>query len=737
MGLLDLKTDLKSLRYGQDTPGGGDSGQPYIKSKIPEGLTSKSPDFLLRNGYLAPRDALTDVARLTKMFFDLKSPNGLLFTAKQNVLSATAAPAQGGTFQTPRLLNEYAYTPLSTLAQAGVVAFGTHLNKQGINPFAETGAYAKNPNLYFDKVKTSNIGATNRITTQTVVTQANTITTPTNTIGTQFDVPYSDIVYGSSNPLGDDITQISTSQRIDALFTNRLASLWYDKVYQKTDTANVLSYRGGPGSVLGVGTTNIRFADQRTGINSDKTLTGLETWKPNQEINREFTTLIEKETIIGASKAYATVNKLALDNDTTDGTRVYVSAVGLNAKLFNPLATSFITWTPNTQISRSFNNLDRSPTSNKFNQLTSGSNNDIMPPDLNPPSVYNVGPDQTILNNNDSILYANGSVTYNQKQIEETPYGESYINNSSKKTGAPEIQDFRKILREKQTIPQFNKEQGKKNGALAKAPDYSTENYERRVNIGGTNNMGPGNSEGKNLLSYTNGSGIGPIDKINALSIYRSENVDTNKPINDLVKFRIAAIDNNDPNFKTFMHFRAFIDSFSDSYTGEWDSVRYIGRGEKFYNYKGFDRTISLAFTVAAQSKQELIPMYKKLNYLASNLAPDYSEFGYMRGPLIELTMGGYLYNQVGFITQLTYDIPEDSPWEIGLSDDGGEDSTVKELSHMIRVTGFSFTPIHNFVPQKQGLGFGGLNEVTTYGPQRYIALAAGDGNNYDNKTNL
>lgn len=48
MGLLDLKTDLKSLRYGQDTPGGGDSGQPYIKSKIPEGLTSKSPDFLQR-----------------------------------------------------------------------------------------------------------------------------------------------------------------------------------------------------------------------------------------------------------------------------------------------------------------------------------------------------------------------------------------------------------------------------------------------------------------------------------------------------------------------------------------------------------------------------------------------------------------------------------------------------------------------------------------------------------------
>ena len=54
--------------------------------------------------------------------------------------------------------------------------------------------------------------------------------------------------------------------------------------------------------------------------------------------------------------------------------------------------------------------------------------------------------------------------------------------------------------------------------------------------------------------------------------------------------------------------------------------------GEPLYNYQGFDRTINLSWTVAAQSKQELIPMYKKLNYLASVCAPDYSNTGYMRG---------------------------------------------------------------------------------------------------------
>ena len=40
MGLLfklkNGETSLKSLRYGHDRPGGGDSGQPFIKTSIPE-----------------------------------------------------------------------------------------------------------------------------------------------------------------------------------------------------------------------------------------------------------------------------------------------------------------------------------------------------------------------------------------------------------------------------------------------------------------------------------------------------------------------------------------------------------------------------------------------------------------------------------------------------------------------------------------------------------------------------
>jgi hypothetical protein len=140
-----------------------------------------------------------------------------------------------------------------------------------------------------------------------------------------------------------------------------------------------------------------------------------------------------------------------------------------------------------------------------------------------------------------------------------------------------------------------------------------------------------------------------------------------------------------------------------------------VGRGEKFHNYGGFSREISMGWTVYAQSKAELIPMYKKLNYLATSLAPDYSSGGFMRGSLARLTVGGYLYNQLGIIKSLTYTIPDESTWEIGIDENGGFDDTVKELPHMIKVSGFTFIPIQDDVPQKGRTKFIALSNGGKY----------------------
>ena len=52
-------------------------------------------------------------------------------------------------------------------------------------------------------------------------------------------------------------------------------------------------------------------------------------------------------------------------------------------------------------------------------------------------------------------------------------------------------------------------------------------------------------------------------------------------------------------------------------------------------------------------------------------------------------------------------------------------------------VSGFEFTPIHDFVPSIQELEFGAddTGRVSEYGPQRYISLSNGSrrgDNNYD-----
>ena len=285
--------------------------------------------------------------------------------------------------------------------------------------------------------------------------------------------------------------------------------------------------------------------------------------------------------------------------------------------------------------------------------------------------------------------------------------------------------------------------------------------FEQRVNLGNPSKRG-------NLSSYTIGKrGINTpisgsvsdnsgyqnaVDKINAFPLYQSSRVTKDNTKNDFVKFRIGVIDNDRPSKKTFIHFRALINTLSDSYTSTWDPHKFMGRSEEFYTYSGFGRTVSLDWTVAAQSKQELIPMYQKLNYLASVCAGDYSNVGYMRGNLISLSVGGWFQEQVGFMSGITLDVPQESPWEIGITDAGNltslgtgdskreinSDPSVQEMPMIINVSGFQFTPIHDFIPRVQRNSFnggkleGGGRFISDYGKERYINLKAGLGSNYD-----
>jgi hypothetical protein len=283
---------------------------------------------------------------------------------------------------------------------------------------------------------------------------------------------------------------------------------------------------------------------------------------------------------------------------------------------------------------------------------------------------------------------------------------------------------------------------------LGRSLNYEKKQFGLRVNLGNPGATNVDRSDYQKGAKIIGQNQSLPLDKVNALQIYKSFNNSgpTGNPIkNDFVKFRFGVVDNKDPNSQNYIHFRAIIDSFSDNYSAEWSAQKYMGRAESFYRYTGMGRSINISWTVAAQSRNELIPMYQKLNYLASTLSPDYTEQGYMAGNIVNMTIGGWCFEQPGFITAMTLNVPQNSPWEIGLplgdaSTATGQsiegDASVKEMPMMVKVTGFTFTPIHNFVPKVQSLSFEENGTLKSFGDQRYIALEnEGRKNNYTNPT--
>ena len=179
----------------------------------------------------------------------------------------------------------------------------------------------------------------------------------------------------------------------------------------------------------------------------------------------------------------------------------------------------------------------------------------------------------------------------------------------------------------------------------------------------------------------------------------------------DLVKFAFEIIDNDDVSLVNAIHFRAFLTGYTDTHNADWSSKRYSGRGENFYTYQGFERDVNFNFKVAAQSKQEMRFIYKKLNLLLSTLYPDYSSAGFMRGNITKLTIGDLFVRTPGILTGLNLTVDDNYPWEIAFDEpEGGDDEDMLETPQIIDVA-TSFKPILNVLPQT---GFTKWNPVNT-----------------------
>ena len=754
MPLIDLKTNLKSLKFGKDRPGGGSSNQPYIQKDIPDNgdpsniFNTGGPDSILRGGLIAPIKAANDVSRLTQMFFDLKSPNGLLFTAKENLLSRTSVKTEAseGSGYGGGNVNQGIYLPTSTIAQSLVGFTGTHLNLLGIDP---SGLSALGLNNYFDIVKskdkednrlvtlldnedpvnvlqysggpgsTLGVGDTSIIYAdqRTGDKNAQAVTNPTQFyVGERkngqtsltspplgvankwFDFTGKDdsVSYPSLNTSGgytfeldfDNSTTNPGSLEINSNLPESIRpnNKTVDDFVDPIQASNKFQEYGGEGLTNSISkdggyTWDNTNAQSSTNLNSLSSNTSLSTGSFKYDKDK-----LNYANLLGASKK----QNLNLDqNDiNADGqfTQKYYGRIGLNDTLSknNPTGQplngngAYLAGLQNSTTDRStpglFNgNLDyakliRKGSSQTYIDLTKArvNNNYYQADNFNVYTQGNTFPDVSPLQS------ANNSKTYTQRQL---------ITTTPVSRGGTQ-QDFRTKLgvSDASTI-------------MSLAPSYNPNNNktkEGRVELGN-----PGTK--KSVGNYTVNN---VLDKINASPITDAQAKPDHSKYNDLIQFSIGIVENTagDGTAK-YMHFRAFLDKFDDKFTSEWGSTQYVGRAEKFYNYKGFSREIGISFKVYAQSKGELLAQYDKLNYLASSQAPTYSSAGFMQGNLAKITVGSYIYNQLGIIKDVSYNIPNESPWEIAIDKEGESDGTVAEVPFMVEVT-LSFTPISDFVPQ-------------------------------------
>ena len=155
--------------------------------------------------------------------------------------------------------------------------------------------------------------------------------------------------------------------------------------------------------------------------------------------------------------------------------------------------------------------------------------------------------------------------------------------------------------------------------------------------------------------------------------------------------------------------FRAAFDSITDNHKPSWSPQMYMGRGDPIYLYGSYERDVSFGFTVHIGSRDEQAATWRKLNYLASWTAPDYST-GRFRSPICRLNIGHLFRKTPGFINSLSYTFDNvGGTWETGqLKEDKNYNNEevkpgVLQLPKTIQVA-VGFTVIGNYRPEWGGV---------------------------------
>ena len=588
--LVNLKTDLKSLKYGHDRQGDGNSGQPYITTSIPSRIsTSPSDDGYIRGGMMAAEKAAKEDSLRIKKFFSDK-PKGPLFIARQIGLQLSNPKLETrkfgvgqGTFlsgllgigsATLNTINSRLPGPtriynagLNTLAQIPAIAFGTHYERHGLLPVQDENT------KYYNVVKNNNENGNNRLLELT---------------NRLINVPVLEKKQGSL-----DIINLTNNVLgiIGAVRGKPIAPLFIGGKYSPQELI-IDQYSGGPNSRYGIGTTLIRRYD--------------------------ITYPLTGET----GNTYSTLEKGNVDFDRIQTlSNLYKSAA-------DPIPKAKDT----------------------FSRLLLGFTN--IREFANPPPSISSPQTQT-------------AVDYN-KSGKNIPAGANPYRSIDSKTARnyADLKAAVEELKEKNTNTKTDLSTGRVMGLDTRANKSTNWAYY------GTRRLA---SQDPTVALYNNTNEFDRIDSDILTVIFQAMN-----PFgSDFTKGY------------SFL-FPAYIKGFKDNFDATWNEYNYVGRSESFYTYNKFKRNVSFNLDIPCFNKIQLLEKHRALGQLASTTAGAYNNEGIMGGVVLKVKIGNYLDNEYALLNNISYDIPDDSSWDI---DEG--------LAMYLKVN-ISLTIIHNKLPEYQ-----------------------------------
>ena len=142
--------------------------------------------------------------------------------------------------------------------------------------------------------------------------------------------------------------------------------------------------------------------------------------------------------------------------------------------------------------------------------------------------------------------------------------------------------------------------------------------------------------------------------------------------------------------------FSAYMKGFKNNFDATWGEYNYIGRSESFYTYGKFKSSVSFTLDIPCFNKEQLLEKHRALGQLAATTAGAYNDNNQLlSGILLKVKIGKYLDNEYAILNSISYDIPDDSSWDID-----------EKLAMYLKVN-ISLTIIYKNLPQyKKNEGF-------------------------------